>query len=46
MHPIRGSFIAAIGVFGDGIQSDDVYQAITVGVVAAIIQLWLSSRRK
>ncbi len=53
---VRDSLIAAVGVFcgsllwdatfGDGIQTDDVFQAITVGVVAALIQLWLASRRK
>ncbi len=56
MHPVRDSLVAAIGVFcgsliwdavfGDGIQFDDVFQAITVGVVAAIIQLWFYRRRK
>ena len=39
-----GSLIADI-VFGDGIQADDILQAATVAIVAAIIQLWLASRR-
>jgi hypothetical protein len=40
-----GSLIADV-VFGDGIQSDDVLQAVTVAVVAASIQFWLASRRR
>lgn len=55
MNPIRDSIIAAVGVFtgsllwdvffGDGIQGEDVFQAGTVAVVAALIQLWLSRKR-
>jgi hypothetical protein len=55
MNPVRDSFIAAVGVFagsllwdvffGDGIQGEDVFQAGTVAVVAALIQLWLSRKR-
>ena len=40
-----GSLIADI-VFGDGIQTDDVQQAMTVAVIAAIIQIWLAHLRR
>jgi len=40
-----GSLIADI-VFGDGIQSDDMLQALTVAVVAAVIQFWLARKRR
>jgi hypothetical protein len=39
-----GSLLADI-LFGDGIQEDDVYQAIMVATVAALIQTWLSKKR-
>jgi len=40
-----GSLIADV-VFGDGIQTDDVQRAVTVAIVAAIIQIWLARIRK
>jgi hypothetical protein len=40
-----GSLIADV-VFGDGIQSDDMLQAVTVAVIAAVIQFWLARRRR
>jgi len=38
-----GSLLADV-LFGDGIQQDDVYQAIMVATVAAAIQTWLSQK--
>jgi len=40
-----GSLIADV-VFGDGIQGDDMLQALTVAVIAAVIQFWLARRRR
>lgn len=55
MNPILDSIVAAVGVFlgsllwdvvfGDGIQKADVFQAVTVAIVAGLIQLWLWYRR-
>ena len=39
-----GSLLADV-FFGDGIQEDDIYQAIMVALVAAVIQTWLSQKR-
>lgn len=49
-------FVASAGVFigsllsdvflGDGIQSEDINQAVMVALIAAAIQWWLSSRRR
>lgn len=30
---------------GDGIQQEDVFQALSVGLVAAVIQWWLTRKR-
>ena len=48
-------FIASFGVFlgsllsdvvlGDGIQTEDINQAVMVALIAALIQWWLSSRK-
>jgi hypothetical protein len=40
-----GSLIADV-VFGDGIQSDDILQAVTVAVIAAAIQFWLARKHR
>ncbi len=40
-----GSLIADI-VFGDGIQTDDLQQAATVAMVAAIVQVVLAGHRR
>ena len=39
-----GSLLSDI-VFGDGIQSDDVNQAIMVAVIAGIVQYWLTRKK-
>ena len=39
-----GSLLADV-LFGDGIQADDIYQAIMVAIEAAVIQTWLSQKR-
>jgi hypothetical protein len=50
------ALIAALGVFfgsllsdvllGDGIQSEDINQAVMVALIAAVIQWWLSSHAR
>lgn len=40
-----GSLIADI-VFGDGIQTDDLQQAATVAIIAAIVQVALAGNRR
>jgi hypothetical protein len=32
-------------VFGDGIQTEDLLQAATLGLLSAVIQWWLNRRR-
>ena len=39
-----GSLIADV-VFGDGIQTDDLQQAVAVAAIAAVIQFWLARSR-
>jgi len=39
-----GSLVADV-VFGDGIQTDDLVQAVVVAAIAAAIQFWLARRR-
>lgn len=56
MSPVRDSLVAAAGVFigsllwdvffGDGIQGEDFFEASTVAIIAGLIQLWLSRRRR
>jgi hypothetical protein len=55
MKPFFPIFIASFGVFfgsllsdvllGDGIQAEDINQAVMVAIIAAVIQWWLLSRR-
>lgn len=55
MSPALETITAALGVFvgsliwdfafGDGIQADDIYQAITVALLAALLQ-WLMIRAR
>ena len=55
MKPPIAVVIATLGVFigsllsdvllGDGIHSEDVEQAVMVALIAAALQLWLSSRK-
>lgn len=56
MNPFWDSLVAAAGVFagsllwdvffGDGIQRQDFFEAVTVAIIAGLIQLWLSRRRR
>lgn len=39
-----GSLVADV-FLGDGIQGDDIQQALLVGVIAACIQYWLNRKR-
>ena len=39
-----GSLLSDI-VFGDGIQSDDINQAIMVAMIAGIVQYWLTRKK-
>ena len=55
MKPPIAIYIAGLGVFlgsllsdiilGDGIQPEDINQAVLVALIAAVIQWWLSSRK-
>lgn len=38
-----GSLLSDV-VFGDGIQSDDLYQAAMVALIAALIQAWITRK--
>lgn len=39
-----GSLLAEI-FFGDGIQADDVYQAVMVALIAGALQAWMTRGR-
>ena len=55
MHRATQMLIATLGVFfgsllsdivfGDGIQSEDINQAIMVAVIAGIVQYWLMRKK-
>jgi len=45
---VAGVFVGSLiadAVFGDGIQGDDLAQAVLVAAVAAMIQVWLARKR-
>jgi hypothetical protein len=39
-----GSLLAEV-FFGDGIQTDDVYQALMVALIAGVLQAWMTRGR-
>lgn len=39
-----GSLLSDI-VFGDGIQADDINQAVMVAIIAGVVQSWLTRKK-
>jgi len=39
-----GSLLSDV-IFGDGIQADDINQAIMVAMIASIVQYWLTRKK-
>lgn len=56
MHPNVSILIASVGVFfgslladillGDGVQAEDVQQAVMVALIAGALQWWLNRSRR